>query len=89
MIKNGFGIEGFQVEFYKNFETFLNKEVCGIDSNELDNSIYNKVKDDEKFKLLINNRNENILTFKDLNISIKDDEILSSKKHKNKTKFSI
>ena len=78
-------IEDDFTDFYKNFEIFLSKKVCGIDYDEINDSIYDKVKNDEKFKLLIKNSNEKILTFKDLNISIDDDELLSSKKYK-KTK---
>lgn len=75
-------IEDNFTEFYKNFEIFSSKRVSYITSDELNDSIYNKVKDDEKFKLLIKNKNENVLTFNDLNVFVNDDEILSSKRYK-------
>jgi len=71
-------------EFYKNFKIFLAKTIVGIDNEIIEDPIFNKVKDDEEFKLLIKKSKEYELTFDDLNVFIDDDAILSAvnKNHK-------
>ncbi|MFL0195850.1 tetratricopeptide repeat protein [Clostridium sp. WILCCON 0269] len=62
--------------FYKNFEIFLEKKVLNIDDEDIEDEVYKKVKNEEKFQLLIQNRgSEN--KYNDFNTAINDDEILS------------
>lgn len=62
--------------FYKNFEIFLEKKGLSIDNEDIEDVIYEKVKNEEKFQLLIQNKGSKI-KYNDLNTSINDDEILS------------
>ncbi|WP_411681494.1 tetratricopeptide repeat protein [Clostridium thailandense] len=60
--------------FYKNFEIFLEKKGLNIDAEDIEDEIYEKVKNDEKFQLLIQNRGSKV-NYNDLNTSINDEEI--------------
>jgi len=66
------------IEFYKNFKIFSEKTIVGIDNEIIEDLIFDKVKNDEEFKLLIKKSKENELTFDDLNVYIDDDAILSA-----------
>jgi len=75
-------MEDNYIDFYKNYKTFLDKKPLNIDSEDIEDPIYDKVKNDEKFKLMLEGAKENALTFNDLNICIDDDILLSDKMHK-------
>ncbi|MFL0266807.1 tetratricopeptide repeat protein [Candidatus Clostridium radicumherbarum] len=62
--------------FYKNFEIFLEKKGLSIDNEDIEDGIYEKVKSDERFQLLIQNKGSKV-KYNELNTSINDDEILS------------
>lgn len=61
-------------DFYKNFEIFLSKKGKSIDKEEIEDIIYDKVKNEEKFKMLLQNHNSNFANkHLDLNITINAD----------------
>lgn len=66
--------------FYKNFEIFLGKKGLSIDNEDIEDVIYEKVKNEEKFQLLIQNKGSKV-KYNNLNTSINDDEILSYNFH--------
>jgi tetratricopeptide (TPR) repeat protein len=69
-------------EFYKNFKIFLNKKPSGLHCKNIEASIYNKVKNDEKFDMLIKESNKNILTLNELNITVDHNSLMSYKSYK-------
>jgi hypothetical protein len=62
--------------FYKNFEIFLEKKGLSIDNEDIEDIIYEKVKNEEKFQLIIQNKGSKV-KYNDLSTSINNEEIFS------------
>ncbi len=75
-------MEDNYIEFYENFKIFLDKKPLNFDYKELKDSIYDKVRNEDKFKSLIEKKVKNINPFNDLNCFIDDDRLLSYKRYK-------
>lgn len=74
-------------EFYKNFKLFSEKKVLDIDERDIEDSIYDKVRYDERFKELIKDK-EVTFTWKELNIAPQD-SVLSDKTRKKQKSRTI
>lgn len=75
-------MEDNYIDFYKNFKMFSDHQPVGIDYEDIEDPIYDKVKYDEEFKSLLKTVKEKALTFNNLNIYIDDDTLLSDKIYK-------
>ncbi|MBV4420557.1 hypothetical protein KM800_14715 [Clostridium tyrobutyricum] len=71
-------------DFYKNFKIFLDKKPLGIHYKNIADPVYDKVKNDEKFSILIKESEKSVLTLNELNITIdeNDNSLISYKLYK-------
>ncbi|MBU3093674.1 hypothetical protein KPL35_16585 [Clostridium sp. CF011] len=75
-------MENNYIDFYKNFKTFLDRKFFNFDYEYIKDSIYDKVRNEDEFKSLIEKKMENIILFNDLNCFIDDDKLISYKRYK-------
>ncbi|MBZ9607836.1 hypothetical protein G9F73_008420 [Clostridium estertheticum] len=75
-------MENNYIDFYKNFKTFLDRKFFNFDYEYIKDSIYDKVRNEDEFKSLIEKKMESIILFNDLNCLIDDDKLLSYKRYK-------
>ena len=74
-------------EFYKNFKLFSEKKVLDINERDIEDSIYDKVRNEDRFKELIKQK-EVTFTWKELNIA-PTDSVLSDKAYKKQKTTTI
>ncbi|PJI09259.1 MULTISPECIES: tetratricopeptide repeat protein [Clostridium] len=75
-------------EFYKEFKQFVSKKGIAVREDDIQDEIYDKVRNDEKFKELIKEK-EDIISWKDLNIKFEDYEALALERKRKKEESVI